>query len=186
MATKLSDYIKTYDNAIDSDVCESIIESFSLSDSEYIDREQRPAFTHLNITQNKKDPLWESHQNTIINTLDTYVERYISDMHCGPDFPEQYSYEEFRIKMYENNAYDQFKDHVDVSDYKSARRFLVMFIYLNTVNVGGHTSFPLINHQIAAECGRILLFPATWQYRHCGRVPVSSKKYIVGSYLHYL
>ena len=38
---------------------------------------------------------------------------------------------------------------------------------------------------IKPKCGRILLFPANWQYRHSGLPPVSSQKYIVGSYLHY-
>lgn len=186
MAVKLVDYIKTYDNAIDPDVCESIIRSFSLSNSVYLDREQRPSYSHINITQNKTDPNWKPHQKTLMNVMDTFAEKYITDCQCGPDFPQQYSYEEFRMKCYNNNGHDQFKDHVDVADYDSARRFLVAFIYLNTVKVGGHTAFPLLNHQIEPKCGRILMFPATWQYRHCGRPPVSSKKFIVGSYLHYL
>lgn len=188
MATKLTDYIKTYDNILDESVCKSIIESFSKSDSVYVDREQRPSFRELNISKKyeDKDPLWMDHQETILNALDGVVDKYISQLKVGPDFPAKYAYEEFRMKMYQNNGHDQFKDHVDVQDHESARRFLVMFIYLNTVNVGGHTEFPIFNHQVASKCGRILLFPATWQYRHAGRSPISSEKYIVGSYLHYL
>ncbi len=102
---------------------------------------------------------------------------------AGQEFDD--SYEEFRMKMYENNNYDQFKDHVDVQDYASARRFLVGFLYLNDVEVGGETSFPKLNFDISAKCGTILLFPPTWQYRHAGRPPVSNNKYIVGTYLHY-
>ena len=84
-----------------------------------------------------------------------------------------------------NNNYDQFKDHVDVQDYASARRFLVGFLYLNDVEEGGETSFPKLNFDISAKCGTILLFPPTWQYRHAGKPPVSNNKYIVGTYLHY-
>ena len=36
---------------------------------------------------------------------------------------------------------DQFKDHVDVGDYNSARRFLVCFLYLNDVKEGGPQIF---------------------------------------------
>ena len=106
-------------------------------------------------------------------------------MDVGPDFPAQYGFEQFRMKMYDNNGKDQFKDHVDVGDHASAKRFLVMFLYLNDVKEGGETNFPNLNVAIKPKCGRILLFPANWQYRHSGLPPVSSQKYIVGSYLHY-
>ena len=58
------------------------------------------------------------------------------------DFPAKYVFEEFRIKRYDNNGHDQFKDHVDVGDYNSARRFLVCFYISNDVEVGGETNFP--------------------------------------------
>ena len=82
--------------------------------------------------------------------------------------------------------HDQFKDHVDVGDYNSARRFLVMFLYLNTVEVGGQTTFPRLGESVSPQTGRVLMFPANWQYRHAGLPPESDKKYIVGTYLHYL
>ena len=44
---EVESYVRTYDNVLAPDVCKSIIEAFSKSNSEYIDREQRPAFTHL-------------------------------------------------------------------------------------------------------------------------------------------
>ena len=88
--------------------------------------------------------------------------------------------------MYQNNGKDQFKDHVDVADHATARRFVVIFLYLNDVTVGGETRFPVLDYTVTPKCGRILMFPATWQYRHAGLPPLSSKKYIVGSYLHYL
>ena len=103
-----------------------------------------------------------------------------------PDFPAKYSFEEFRIKQYDNNGNDQFRDHVDVGDYNSARRFLVIFLYLNDVNVGGQTNFPKLDYAVSPKCGRILIFPSTWQYRHSGLPPEDDKKYIVGTYLHYL
>lgn len=188
MVTSLKDYVKCYDDVLSKDVCESIIESFSLSNSTYLDREQRPSFHELNVSSlyQSKDPLWTSHQETVMAAFDTVVDKYILELGVGPDFPASYAYEEFRMKMYENNGHDQFKDHVDIQDYKSAKRFLVLFLYLNDVEVGGHTKFPKLNHSIEPKCGRILVFPCTWQYRHSGASPVSSKKYIIGSYLHYL
>ena len=188
MATNLKEYIRLYDNAFDADFCKKIIDSFDKSESVYFDRENRPSFHELNISQRflKKDSLWDIPQRTISSIFQSVVTKYVSTMNVAPDFPERWGYEEFRLKMYENNNYDQFKDHVDVGDHASARRFLVCFLYLNTVKEGGETVFPNLDLAIKPKCGRILLFPATWQYRHAGLPPVSGKKYIVGSYLHYL
>ena len=66
--------------------------------------------------------------------------------------------EEDRLKYYKNNNYDQFKDHVDVGDYNSARRFLVCFLYLNDVKEGEKPSFQTGLHN-PPECGKILVFP---------------------------
>ena len=51
---------------------------------------------------------------------------------------ERELWEALRINKYERNS-GVFLDHVDVGDYESARRFLVFFVYLNDVAVGGET-----------------------------------------------
>ena len=55
--TKLKDYIKFYDDLVPYQFCNDIIEAFSADGGEEIDREQRPSFTQLNITEKwrKKD-----------------------------------------------------------------------------------------------------------------------------------
>ncbi|AOO15223.1 2OG-Fe(II) oxygenase [Cyanophage S-RIM12_RW_29_1109] len=188
MAAKLVDYIKTYNGLVDEQFCKNVIETFSKSNGEYIDNNQRPSFTELNISRRflDKDPNWIDIQNNLTKVFIDAVELYMDDLDSGPDFPEKYAFEEHRLKMYHPNGYDQFKDHVDVGDYKSARRFLVCFLYLNTVSEGGETSFPKLDYQIAPECAKILVFPATWQWRHAGLPTVSENKYIVGTYLHYV
>ena len=188
MATELKDYIKTYDSVFTRDFCNATIEAFSKSESEYIDRGQQPAFHHLNISKKymNKDPLWMGIQAQMSQSVAHTIEKYVNELEIGPDMPRSYGFEEFRMKKYENNKYDQFKDHVDVGNHASAKRFLVMFLYLNTVEVGGGTDFPRLDLTIQPKCGRILVFPPTWQYRHAGLPPVSETKHIIGSYLHYL
>jgi hypothetical protein len=188
MATKLLDYVKTYNGLVTPEFCQKVIKTFEKSDGEYIDREQRPSFTELNISQRfiDKDPMWIDIQNTLTKAFIDAVELYMKDLDLGPDFPSKYAFEQHRLKMYRNNDHDQFKDHVDVGDYNSARRFLVCFLYLNNVKEGGETNFPKLDYAIAPECAKILVFPATWQWRHSGLPPVSENKYIVGTYLHYV
>ena len=62
MVTKLTDYIKCYDNLLNDDLCQEIIESYKQSGTTYINREQRPTFHELNISKKYKaeDPLWLS------------------------------------------------------------------------------------------------------------------------------
>ncbi|AMO42961.1 2OG-Fe(II) oxygenase [Cyanophage S-RIM50] len=188
MGTELKDFIRVYDGVLEEGFCKTVIESFNSSDFEYFDREQRPSFSELNISKKylENDKVWMSIQAKLQNSFIDAIELYMKDLDLGPDFPSKYAFEEFRIKMYNNNDYDQFKDHVDVGNYNSARRFLVCFLYLNDVEVGGETNFPKLTYSVSPKCGRILLFPATWQWRHAGLPPLTSKKYIVGTYLHYV
>ena len=71
MATRLSDYIKTYDDKLDKSFCETIINTFHESDSIYVDREQRPTFRELNISERylNKDPKWMSIQARLSDIL---------------------------------------------------------------------------------------------------------------------
>ncbi len=188
MEVNLTDYIKCYDGLVSEDFCKSAIDAFNKSETSYFDRQQRPSFHEYNISKRyvAKDPLWVPVQEQITKILIDAVELYMDDLDISPDFPAKYAFEEHRMKMYQNNEYDQFKDHVDVQNYDSARRFLVCFVYLNTLDRGGETNFPKLDYAVKPKCGRILLFPANWQYRHAGLPPVGTNKYIIGSYLHYV
>jgi len=188
MATNLVDYVKTYDAMVPDDFCQGILEAYGKSDLQYIDREFRPTFTQLNLTQRLqlKDPLWVDTHKKLEQYFVDAVELYMDDLQLGADFPAKYCFEEFRLKWYKPNNYDQFKEHVDIYDYNSARRFLVVFLYLNDVDQGGETSFSNLELSITPKRGRILIFPPTWMFRHAGLPPVSGDKYILGTYLHYL
>lgn len=187
---KLTDYIKVYDDICDEIICDQIVDSFEAEEENqiYIDRSQRPTFTEMNISQQymKKNITWMPIQKQVQSMFVEAVSRYMDELDLGPDFPDKYAFEEFRVKRYRENSTDEFADHVDVGDHNSARRFLVCFLYLNDVEVGGTTEFPKLSHTITPKRARILVFPPTWMYRHAGRPVVKGKKYILGTYLHYL
>lgn len=189
MVAKLEDYIKVYDGAVDSPFCKNIIRTFDsdLSNQTIIDREKRPSFTELNISKPylEGDLKWNDIQRHIQNVFIDYTELYMKELELGKDFPPKYTFEQYRIKKY-NIKHDEFRDHVDVQDYNSARRFLVCFLYLNDIRSGGETEFPKLGVSIKPKCGRILIFPSNWMYRHAGRPVTEKPKYILGSYLHYL
>ena len=52
MVAELKDYVRTYDGLVDETFCRAVIEAYGKSDSAtYLDREQRPSFYELNITE---------------------------------------------------------------------------------------------------------------------------------------
>ena len=189
MATELKDYIRVYDDVADRSFCTSVMRAFDIDipHQSYIDREMRPTFTELNMSQRylEKDSTWVPLQEKMQQIFTDYVNLYMEDLGIAQDFPAKYAFEQYRVKKYIPKI-NEFRDHVDVQDYSSARRFLVCFLYLNDVEIGGETAFPKLDYQIKPKCGRLLIFPPTWQYRHAGRPTEVGSKYIVGSYLHYL
>ena len=188
MGDKLTDYIKIYDGVVDGAFCRQLIKTFDLDydNQERIVRDRRPTFTELNITKQylDKDPKWIEFQTKIQEIFINYVTSYMQELDLSQDFPPKYAFEQYRIKKYVRG--DEFKDHVDVGDYNSARRFLVCFLYLNTIRSGGETDFPKLNYSVNPQEGRLLIFPSLWLYRHAGKPVKQNKKYILGSYLHYL
>ena len=189
MGVELKDYICYYDGVVSTDFCSHVVKAFELDthNHDIVDREKRPSFTQLNVSAQyiKRRERWIDIQTKVQEVFVKYIDQYIDEKNIGPDFPPKYAFEEYRIKRYSESV-DEFKDHVDVGDHSSARRFLVCFLYLNDVESGGETDFPLLDYSVTPKAGRLLIFPPLWLYRHAGRPVNSGKKYIIGSYLHYL
>lgn len=65
-------------------------------------------------------------------------------------------------------------------------RLLTFLWYLNTVDKGGETEFynggDVI--KIKPQQGKLIIFPATWEMRHRGTVPVSNDKYIMTGWVY--
>lgn len=192
----MDSFIKVYDDVIDKNSCQMLIDKFEKSEHQYevvhqAERDEAISFKQINLVTHHED--WKSVAAGAMEMFQDSVLRYIYDCKIKPkQWPTTYGYEAIRIKRYLNNNYDRFDPHVDVMNYETARRFLAFFIYLNDVEEGGETMFPSINKpgtyipmKIKAKTGRLLMFPPTWQYYHAGLKPVSSNKYLMHSYCHY-
>lgn len=186
-----SDYILSYDDVLDVEFCSRLIEEFELANnSEHMRRSEHKwkqdyrAFTELNIS---RDPSFEWAHSKFFETSKLLARGY--QQKCQAHFfPSEYGFEDARMKKYNNDGKDQFGWHTDVGDYPSARRYLVIFYYLNDVLEGGETVFSLSDEklvQVAPKRGRIVMFPPMWMFPHCGARPISNPKYIVSTYLHY-
>ena len=186
----ISDYVMIVDDCISKEVCDKLITKFDQT-SDLVVRDQSwdqdyRSFTEINLTTHNEFKEEQAIFYDISKDLYKFYEKK-----CGIDFfPKKYGFEDVRMKRYDNNDKDQFGWHTDVGDYASARRFLVMFYYLNDVIVGGETAFDdKVSEyylKVKPKQGRIVMFPPMWMYPHKGLKPISNPKYIISTYAHYL
>jgi hypothetical protein len=181
----LSSLIRIYDNALDTKMCEHIVEIFENNTEhwERFDNNRKPNFAQLNLTKLSLDSEDLQYINNYISgRVAIYKDNYLNDF--GKEyFPMNYSYEEYRIKKYNNDGQDAFDVHVDVMDHSSSKRFLSFFWYLNDVEEGGETVF--WNYKIKPKAGTLVIFPPMWMFPHAGNEPISGPKYLLSTYLHY-
>ena len=178
---KLNDFIATVP-VLNKKDCSNLINYFEWNQESHVRNENEVQhFTELNLNSLGADlPTALAHKlRSVINTY--------TDVHCPTGdrfFPVRYRIEEFRIKRYNNS--DCFKQHVDVGDLNSSRRFLAFLFYLNDDFQGGGTLFktPEVTY-ITPKRGNCLVFPPTWQYPHEG-MKANGTKYIMSTYLHYV
>jgi len=182
---ELNDLIKVYDNALESSVCDFLVNFFETNKDkqELVQNDRKPNFTQLNLTENCKiSPEVDNVHNFLISKVFEYKKKYYEfiDDRC---FPETHNFEQFRIKKYNPGGNDLFDTHINVVDYNTARRFLSFLFYLNNVDDGGETVFT--NLKIKPKMGSLLVFPPMWMFPHRGEPPISNTKYIMSVYLHY-
>ena len=177
-------FIKTYENILTKDQCKHLIDKFEDSPNQQVKtlKDSHMSFTEINISMHED---WKPYTEILFPKFRELVDKYVKDVKIDDikQWPERFGFEQIRFKKYEPDGQDEFKTHVDVTDYNSARRFLVFFMYLND-NIGGETTFPDFDIQI--KPGKVLMFPPLWTFRHAGKKPINQPKYIIGSYLHYV
>lgn len=88
----------------------------------------------------------------------------------------------YKIQMYPRNE-GYFHWHADSSGRRERSRVVALILYLNDVERGGETEFLHQDLKVAPRTGRLLVFPAGWNYVHRGGMPESGDKYIVQTFV---
>lgn len=177
-------YIKVYENAIVSSVCDDIIQYFEKNkDNQYDGRVGGDGRLDKNIKVCKEVVY---HTNNTYNTVlcqvlkkkfEEYVKiiPYIHHLHLID--------EPWRIKKYNKNE-GFFNWHIDNGSTHKSRLISAIF-YLNDVMEGGETIFKIDEKEIkiTPKKGSLLLFPANFVYVHKGEIPITNDKYIISTFL---
>ena len=190
----MDNFVRIYKNVVSAEKCQKLIDKFEsdIKHQEIQDNGNGATLTQINLL-NSPDTIWKDDANFLVNMLMESVERYKKDVliDSSLQWPEKNGIEPPKMKRYLSDSLDEFPDHVDVLDYRTARRFLVMFIYLTDNEQGATVIRPhsrYKDYRITSPCkkGSIVLFPPMWPWLHAGQRPVNDSKYIIGSYLHYV
>ena len=183
----MDNLVRIYNDIMTDEKCQYFVDKFEAHPEmqETQNNSQDKTLTLINLMSSPDTPFRED-LGFLSNLFMQSVEKYKKDCDIKPfQFPEKFGVEAFKIKRYLPDTTDEFPAHVDVRDYATARRFLVMFVYL-TDNYAGQTQLEVLAGTSPCKRGSILLFPPMWPWIHAGKAPVKNPKYIMGSYLQYV
>lgn len=183
--TELLNFIRTYDGALEPQLCDHLVEAFEnwrqfQIRNGKVAREglSESSWTELDLTK-RSDRQFKA---ALTDRIFEYKAKYESDCGISPPLPDPAAFGRLMMKRYTPNHQDWFQPHYD-SVGEHANRYLVFLWYLNDVDEGGETEFVDLDCSIQAAKGRLLMFPPYWMWRHAGNPPVSNAKYIVSTYL---
>ena len=197
-------YIYTNKNSLSTELCRDIIELFENEERKY------DGVTHGGMQKNIKDTKdfvipenetkWYKYHKFLSDELTRNSHIYINKLNGNPSFQNinqkttnifkhfsglNISHSGFMAQRYIRNE-GRYVYHNDFSvDIKNKKNRVITYLwYLNDLEEGGETDFPDLNLMIKPETGKLVLFPASWDFPHCGKMPISSNKYIVTGWLY--
>tara|TARA_B110000967_G_C18882031_1_gene561631 strand:+ start:418 stop:1014 length:597 start_codon:yes stop_codon:yes gene_type:complete len=184
-------YTKT--NSISCELCNDIINLFEQEDKRY------EGMTLNGVDKNFKDttdfiiPHGEERWDKITKLMNKelvanvvgYVKKYNNKINETYNLfnVDKLTVDSFQIQKYNKNV-GKFEYHHDgaCNYHKEKKRVLTFMWYLNDVEDGGETEF-WSSYNIKPEAGKLVLFPASWTFPHCGKTPISNDKYIITGWL---
>ena len=113
---------------------------------------------------------------------------------CYIDYLEQWSFLKslelnmhigaFNIQKYDKGGHFG-TIHSERTSVNTLYRTLVWMTYLNDVEKGGETEFPMFGLKVKPEKGKTLIWPAEWTHAHLGAVVTQGHKYIITGWMHF-
>ena len=103
-----------------------------------------------------------------------FLKSFLLRVHIGP----------FKIQKYDVGGHYKIL-HSERTTLSSLHRMHVWMTYLNDVQSGGETEFPMFGLKVKPEKGKTLIWPAEWTHAHLGAVVKKGNKYIISGWMHY-
>ena len=190
-------------NSLSKETCIDIIKAFESEDK------RGPGHVAMGVNPNIKDttdyPIdantdkWTDTLTMLKNELYYNLNKYINKINSVDDYLSKNNnttsadYKVFDIKTLNCSVYmvqkynkcaGRYIYHHDFRiDPDMSHRVLTFLWYLNDVEIGGETAFEG-TYAIQPQAGKLILFPSSWTYTHCGKMPISSEKYIITGWIY--
>jgi hypothetical protein len=190
--------IKIYDSKLTDTFCKQLIDLFELPDTLKLPGKVGPK---LNINANLKHTLeykiqstispesqWYGIDSVINSILSPTINDYIAEINTNIPFIRHNELVDtgFQIQKYKANEghYKAYHNDFAIFDENPEYyRILTFIFYLNDVDEGGETEF-WGKYKVKPVTGRLVIFPASWTYPHCGLMPISHDKYIITGWIY--
>lgn len=181
------DFITVY-RALDEALCRDVVQRFGRDPAKWRGRiiGGSGQLTQESQTKNswdleiRSEGAWREVFERIHPPIQACMQHYLARSPILQSFDLQGS--GYKIQMYPRNE-GYFRWHADSMGRNYGNRVVAMILYLNDVARGGETEFFHQGVKVRPRAGHLLLFPAGWNYMHCGHVPESGDKYIVQTFI---
>ena len=182
--TKSSDFIYIQKDALPRSFCNNVIQKFELDDRKR--QGQVGSGVRLDIKRScdlsitgKED--WKSYDEAFFKSLNNALKEYLKFI------PEEYIQFKALGRFEDDTGYQIQKTQPGdyyIWHHDQTKTRLVTFIwYLNDVKDDGYTEF-IDGTRIQPEAGKLIIFPATWDFLHRGVSPKTETKYICTGWVH--
>ena len=194
-----------YENktSLSTDFCLNLIELFEESTNKYegvtlggLDKTVKDT-TDMQIPEN--DEKWYKYHSLLVKELQRNIKKYLKLVNNNSEFNNKnqlsektysvfhdipLSHDIMLMQKYKKSTGKYIYHHDFIVNFTTKKYRVVTFLwYINSVEEGGETCFGE-SFKIKPEQGKLILFPASWTFPHCGKIPLSSDKYIVTGWLY--
>lgn len=198
-----SAFLAEFENAIDPSLCQDLIYNLSLNFKELTYQGGTGAGVNLNIKKSYDSSLMRQDVYNpqklrtfpVFQSIDFHITERLRA--CAHEYRQNYltlldagelHVTGLQVQKYpKNDGY--YMEHVDTCPWvidshgADVTRILAIIVYLNDVEDGGETVFPLQNYKVKAKAGKVAMFPTSWMFPHAGRVPYSTDKWMISSFV---
>jgi hypothetical protein len=182
------------DFALCPELCEEIITLFESSPHKYdgltLGGVQKKIKDTTDLVISKSDK-WTDIYECLENELKHNLQKYKSSIHgkyADPTYniiDDKLEITPFMVQRYiKNKGKYIYHDDFYIDYPKKMCRIITYLFYLNDVDEGGETEFFGGETKIVPKKGKLILFPSSWTFPHCGKMPISSNKYIVTGWIY--
>jgi len=186
---EFNNFIYIVKNSLDENVCNEIIKLFEASDKTYKGVTQGGLNENI---KNSQDLHMDNDKNVfkdidkiLYDELNKHLYKYmdIANQNCYTILASKYEDSGFQIKKYTKNiGFYKYHNDESIDHSQDKYRVLTYIWYLNNIEIGGETEFGG-NFKITPEAGKLVIFPCSWTFPHCGLMPIDNDKYIVSGWI---